>query len=162
MDLRTSLILLALAASCGGNAHEKRSLNGQGGDATSTAGQAAGGRGGMPGAAGADDAAGSAGAAGSPGFAGAGGVEDVENAAGAGGMGGAAGFAGGSAECTSHGDCAASAECRSTSCSDGQCVSADAPFGTPISEQEAGDCLRTVCNGGGETMIVSDPSDVPT
>jgi hypothetical protein len=130
------LWLLALAAACG-NAHETRFADEPAAGAPATPGGRPGNDGGSAG------------------------VDDAGGNAGLGGDAGAAGAADDDTECSSNDDCPASTECRTTSCEDGECTGVDEPYGTVVSGQELGDCLRTVCDGGGDTVVVADPSDAP-
>ncbi len=138
MELRAfSAILVALAASCGGNAHESRSLKGQGGEPASSGGRAATSRGGT---------AGAAGAAEEP--AGAGGSEDGPvGAAGANDAAGsdAADSAGASAECADE-----PGDCKHSICDEnGNSIVVVDPSDVPEAE---GPCFAPICTNDGPVM----------
>lgn len=64
-------------------------------------------------------------------------------------------------ECAQPSDCPAAAdECKKAACVAGKCSIGNAPDGTAIAAQNAGDCFKVVCDGQGGTKSVSDPDDV--
>ena len=68
-----------------------------------------------------------------------------------------------SAACSEDSDCPPpppEAPCRAARCSEGQCQLPNVAAGTPIAEQEPGDCSIAVCDENGEVTQQSDGSDV--
>lgn len=64
--------------------------------------------------------------------------------------------------CAVDGDCAnLDGPCVSFSCVSKVCVSTFAPEGTPIVDQQKGDCKKQVCDGQGQAKTQFDSSDVP-
>ena len=62
--------------------------------------------------------------------------------------------------CLSETDCPGDlTECGSPTCVEGLCGMAFAAFGTPLSSQSAGDCLKAVCDGEGGTTSVDANDD---
>jgi len=67
-----------------------------------------------------------------------------------------------SGPCTVAEECpGADSECTSRTCIAGVCGLAYAPDGTPVSNQVAGDCQTSVCDGVGGSVSVNDDTDVP-
>lgn len=77
---------------------------------------------------------------------------------------GGAGGTGGAPECVKPADCVpAVPDCQSlVGCVEGKCQFESAPQGKPLSTQALGDCMKTVCDGQGDTETVPDETDVPT
>ncbi|MFT3766074.1 MAG: delta-60 repeat domain-containing protein [Minicystis sp.] len=66
------------------------------------------------------------------------------------------------AECETASDCPDPGNvCVLRTCAGGACGTADAPMGTPLLAQAAGDCKATVCDGAGSTATANDDTDVP-
>jgi hypothetical protein len=64
--------------------------------------------------------------------------------------------------CVSLNDCReAASECRRRTCTAGRCGIEEVPEGTPTTDQTAGDCMRSVCDGMGNAVLVVDDTDVP-
>ncbi len=79
---------------------------------------------------------------------------------GAGSTGG--GGTGGQAECVTAADCpGADTECHTRTCAAGACGADDAPEGTALSQQVAGDCQVAQCDGSGGITSAPDDLDLP-
>ncbi len=64
--------------------------------------------------------------------------------------------------CSSVSDCPGrDGECKRRRCRSGRCEWVFDPYGTPVSQQNRGDCLVITCDGGGGRISLADPSDVP-
>lgn len=80
--------------------------------------------------------------------------------AGQGGSGAQGGSGGQGSECSSTRDCPApSSPCSVVTCTAGACEEQIAPDGTPSYEQEPGDCMVVLCEGGVGSLEVPDPGD---
>ena len=64
-------------------------------------------------------------------------------------------------ECTHDDQCGADTECLRFTCDMGVCVTVHAARGTPLVEQQAGDCRVEQCDGEGGTETVEDDTDSP-
>jgi hypothetical protein len=76
----------------------------------------------------------------------------------------ATGGAGGGAAtpCETPSDCPGQEdECGHRTCEAGLCGIAATPADTPTQQQSAGDCMRSICDGSGHIIAVSDGADVP-
>lgn len=63
--------------------------------------------------------------------------------------------------CTTANDCAgADNECQTRTCISGSCGYNYVQSGTPVGKQPLGDCKKSICDGAGNTVIVSDDSDI--
>ena len=64
-------------------------------------------------------------------------------------------------ECSVGADCpGADTECQTSTCAQGVCGVANAPAGTVLAAQNAGDCATRVCDGNGGVTTVADNGDV--
>ncbi|MFT3774527.1 MAG: hypothetical protein QM820_54920 [Minicystis sp.] len=70
--------------------------------------------------------------------------------------------AGGAASCLFPADCPGSdTDCVVRTCDDGLCGAAPVAIYTPTTNQDAGDCQRSVCDGKGNEIAIADDTDVP-
>ncbi|MDI1451099.1 hypothetical protein [Polyangium sp. 6x1] len=65
----------------------------------------------------------------------------------------------GHCSCTVKVDCGAGTACQQWQCESGICKSINAPKGTKVADEVAGDCRSVQCNGMGGTEEVLDPTD---
>jgi hypothetical protein len=66
------------------------------------------------------------------------------------------------AACAVDTDCPASGnECITEHCQDGQCLTTNAPTGTPVTHQTPMDCRKNVCDGAGNIVSDADDTDTP-
>jgi hypothetical protein len=64
--------------------------------------------------------------------------------------------------CLTASDCPGTdATCRTRTCVGGQCGATNAPAGTPLPTQIAGDCQKEACDGAGTVVTVADNTDLP-
>jgi hypothetical protein len=67
-------------------------------------------------------------------------------------------------ECHSATDCplhGMDPDCVTVVCNSGSCDYIYAPSGTPVPDQDAGDCRKNVCDGHGNVVTVPDDTDLP-
>lgn len=75
---------------------------------------------------------------------------------------GATGGGGAAPECMSATDCPGmDTECHTRTCTGGNCGANDAPAGTALAQQTAGDCKEQQCDGSGGIITVNDDTDLP-
>ncbi|HRI68542.1 MAG TPA: hypothetical protein PK156_30145, partial [Polyangium sp.] len=74
---------------------------------------------------------------------------------------GGTGNGGSSAECSSPSDCPGTdTVCRIRTCFQALCGFSDAPAGTVTDNQQAGDCVREICDGKGVVTVEPDDADI--
>lgn len=65
-------------------------------------------------------------------------------------------------ECAVGADCpGGDTACRVRTCTNGRCGTSNAPFGTALASQTAGDCRTVVCDGTGGVTTIADDTDRP-
>jgi len=86
----------------------------------------------------------------------------------AGGTGSATGAAGGTSSsttmpsmCTGQSDCPSPGPCVEAACKSGMCEHTNLPAGTPVSNDDAKDCLKQVCDDKGAVTSAFDDSESP-
>ncbi len=154
----SSFVLSSAIAGCSSTARSFDSAGGgdagspdaQGGRVNGGAGAASGGRNGGAGAnGGAPDGASGSGPDGSAG-------EDP------GASGNAGASEGSGADCAKPTDCEGKdTECAQRTCESGKCGVNHGKSGLALTEQTAGDCNQTVCDGAGGTQVIPDDTDLP-